>query len=84
MLKPRKAKRMVAFRSPGDTDLLNQPKNYNFELRRLNEEKLKNRTIIALVLLSFIPIGLFIKNAESNFKKTQVKSMSARRRERLD
>jgi hypothetical protein len=37
-----------------------------------------------LVLLSFIPFGLFVKNAESNFRKANVKGISGKRRERLD
>jgi len=31
-----------------------------------------------------IPIGLFISNAEGNFRRTQVKQISSKRRDRLD
>ena len=37
-----------------------------------------------LVLLSFIPFGIFVKNAEGNFRKSQIKQISTKRRERLD
>lgn len=40
--------------------------------------------VIALVLASFVPIALFIKNAEGNFKKAEVKKIASRRRQRLD
>lgn len=59
----------MAFRPHGNTDILSPTQNYNFEMKRQNNEKLKNRTIIVLVLLSFIPFGIFVKNAEGNFRK---------------
>lgn len=34
--------------------------------------------------MTFIPFLLFIKNAEGNFRKSQLKSISAKRRDRLD
>ena len=34
--------------------------------------------------LSLIPIGLFISNAESNFRNAQVKQIAEKRRKRLD
>jgi len=40
--------------------------------------------VIVLVLLSFIPFGLFIKNAEGNFKKAEVKKIAEKRRKKLD
>lgn len=53
-------------------------------MQRQKNEKFKNRSIMFLVLLSFIPFGLFVKNAESNFRKANVKGISSKRRERLD
>ena len=53
-------------------------------MRRENEEKNKYRAVKLLILLSAIPIGKFLLNAEDNFKKTQVKQISSQRRERLD
>jgi hypothetical protein len=47
-------------------------------------EKLKLKAVIAIVLLSFIPIGFLVKNAEGNFRKAEIKKIAARRRERLD
>ena len=44
----------------------------------------KYRSIMFLVLLSFIPFGIFIKDAEGNFRKSQIKQISTKRRERLD
>ena len=40
--------------------------------------------MIAIVLLSFIPFGFLVKNAEGNFRKAEIKKIAARRRERLD
>ena len=37
-----------------------------------------------MVLLSFIPFGIFIKNAEGNFRAAQIKNIAAKRRARLD
>lgn len=53
-------------------------------MQRQNNETWKNRSVLFLVLLSFIPFALFAKNAEGNFRKTQIKSIAAKRRERLD
>jgi hypothetical protein len=36
------------------------------------------------VLLSFIPFGIFILNAEGNFRRANVKGLTSKRRERLD
>ena len=49
-----------------------------------NQAKNKYNFIIFLVLLSFIPFGIFVKNAEGNFRKPQIKNLAAKRRERLD
>ena len=49
-----------------------------------NNEKLKYKSVIFLVLFSFIPIALLFKNAEENFRKAEVKKMAERRRQRLD
>ena len=35
-------------------------------------------------MLSFIPFAIFAKNAEGNFRKSQIKSMASKRRDRLD
>ena len=36
------------------------------------------------MLLSFIPFGLFMKNAEGNFRKAEIKKIAEKRRRRLD
>jgi len=36
------------------------------------------------VLLSFIPFGIFILNAEGNFRRANIKGLTSKRRERLD
>jgi len=61
---------IIAFRPHGNTDILKPAQNFNFEMQRQNNETFKNRSIIALVLLSFIPFAIFAKNAEGNFRKT--------------
>jgi hypothetical protein len=53
-------------------------------MQRQNNESRKNYTIGFIVLLSFIPIALFISNAEGNFRKAQVKQIASKRRDRLD
>lgn len=53
-------------------------------MQRQNNESMKHKMIISLVLLSFIPIALFVKNAEGNFRKAQVKQIATKRRDRLD
>lgn len=40
--------------------------------------------MIGLVLLSFVGFGLFIKNAEGNFRKAEIKKIAEKRRRRLD
>ena len=37
-----------------------------------------------MIFLSAVPIGYLLLNAENAFKKTAVKELSSRRRERLD
>ena len=37
-----------------------------------------------MVLLSFIPFGIFVWNAEENFKKAEIKKIAEKRRQRLD
>ena len=44
----------------------------------------RNRIVILLVLLSMVPVAFFIRDAEGNFKKAQIKNIAAKRRERLD
>lgn len=53
-------------------------------MQRLNNEQNKYRTVIAIVLLSFIPFAIFVKNAEGNFRKAQIKNIASKRRDRLD
>ena len=75
---------MIGMRAFGDTDIFSKPKNYNFELRRKNEEKMRHKLIALGVALSFVPIFMLATNAEKTFKKTGVKEVSSQRRERLD
>ena len=53
-------------------------------MAREDQVKLKHKVVIGLVLLSFIPFGLFVKNAESNFRKTEIKKIAEKRRRKLD
>eukprot|EP00354_Favella_ehrenbergii_P000512 CAMPEP_0170450768 /NCGR_PEP_ID=MMETSP0123-20130129/201_1 /TAXON_ID=182087 /ORGANISM="Favella ehrenbergii, Strain Fehren 1" /LENGTH=120 /DNA_ID=CAMNT_0010712173 /DNA_START=119 /DNA_END=481 /DNA_ORIENTATION=+ len=75
---------MIAFRPSGHTRLTQPTSNFNFNLARDDQQKLKTRVVIAMVLLSFIPFGLFVKNAESNFRKAEIKKIAEKRRMRLD
>ena len=45
---------------------------------------MKHKVVIGLVLLSFIPFGFFVKNAESNFRKAEIKKIAEKRRRKLD
>jgi len=58
--------------------------NYNFNLAQEDQVKNKNRFVMALVLFSFIPFFLFLKNAEGNFRKTEIKKIAEKRRRKLD
>lgn len=75
---------IAAFRPYGSTSLTTKTTNYNYRLAEEQFSQRKYGFIIFLVLLSFIPFGMFIMNAEGNFRKAQVKQMAAKRRERLD
>lgn len=45
---------------------------------------MKTKVVIALVLLSFIPFGMFVRNAEGNFRKAEIKKIAEKRRLKLD
>jgi hypothetical protein len=53
-------------------------------MQRQKNETNKVRFVIACVLLSFIPFGLFVRDAEGNFRSAEVKTILSRRRKRLD
>jgi hypothetical protein len=75
---------VIGRRVYGDTDIFSAPKNFNFELRRTNEEKTRFKFVKWMVVFSFIPIGYVLLNAEYTLRKTRVKELSSQRRERLD
>ena len=50
----------------------------------MNTEKFRFNLVKGLVVLSLIPIYMFVRNAEQNFRNAQVKQLAAKRRERLD
>jgi len=68
----------------GDTNIFAKPKNFNFELRRSNEETNRFRFKKWVIIMSFAPVGWFLLNAENAFKKAAVKEISSKRRVRLD
>lgn len=82
--KLKEGEEVVARRVYGDTNIFKKPSNYNFELRRSNEERNRYRFIKWMILMSFAPVGYFLLNAENAFKKAAVKEISSKRRERLD
>lgn len=84
MPRVKKGEEIVQFRPSGHTKLTSPTTNFNFNLQRENQEKLKTKVVISLVLLSFVGFGLFIKNAESNFRKAEIKKIAEKRRRRLD
>ena len=83
MPKLKEGQEIVGFRPHGHTSL-HETQNFNFELQRQNNQQFKNRSIIFMVLLSFIPFAIFVKNAEGNFRAAQIKNIAAKRRDRLD
>jgi hypothetical protein len=80
----RENEQMIGFRPRGHTSLQTKTQNYNFELQRENHQNSKYKSIIFIVLCTFIPFTIFIMNAEGNFRKTKVKEFASKRRERLD
>jgi hypothetical protein len=82
--KEKQNEQLVGHRVYGDTNIFSTPANFNYELRRQNEEKTRHRLIKWLVALSFVPFVMLVMNAEATFKKAGVKEVSKKRRERLD
>ena len=80
----RKGEQVVAFRPSGHTKLTSKTVNYNFNMARDEHIQMKTKVIIALVLLSFIPFGMFVRNAEGNFRKAEIKKIAEKRRLKLD
>ena len=74
----------IGHRVYGDTDIFSKPKNYNFNLRRENEEKIRFNFIKFLTIVSLVPVAMLLYNAENRFKNAEVKQISAKRRQRLD
>ena len=58
--------------------------NFNFNLAREEQESRKIKVAIGVVLLSLVGFGMFIKNAEGNFRKAEIKKIAEKRRRRLD
>ena len=75
---------IVAFRPSGHTSLTGPTQNFNFNMQLERNEKTKNWFVVACVLLSFVPFALFIKNAEQNFKASEIKKIAEKRRRKLD
>eukprot|EP00347_Sterkiella_histriomuscorum_P017368 403349651 len=75
---------IIGFRPKGNVDIFSKPKNFNFDQQRMNTENFRFNLVKTAVALSLIPIFIFVKNAEQNFKNAQVKQIAAKRRERLD
>ena len=74
----------MGFRVYGDTDIFSPPKNFNYEMRRQNEETFRHKFIAIFIALTFVPVFYMIYNAEANFKKAGVKEIAKNRRQRLD
>ena len=80
----KKGEQVLAFRPSGHTKLTQPVQIYNFEMARTLHEGTKIKVVIALVLFSFIPFGMFVRNAEGNFRKAEIKKIAEKRRRRLD
>ena len=68
----------------GDTNIFSKPKNFNFEMRRKNEETMRYKIVGWLTLATGVTIVYLGSGAEARFKKAKVKEITHRRRERLD
>lgn len=84
MPKLKEGEKVIGFRPYGNTDLQSPVKMFNFRLQEEINEKRKFKLVTALVILSLVPFGIFLKNAEANFRKAGVKELHKKRRERLD
>ena len=84
MPKLKEGETVIGFRPYGNTDLHSKTKNYNFKQQEEVNEQRKVKLVIGLVVLSLIPFGMFLKNAEANFRKAGLKELHAKRRVRLD
>ena len=62
--KLKEEEQIVGFRPQGNSDLFSKPKNFNFEQQRVNTEQLRFNIVKGLIVLSLIPIYMFVKNAE--------------------
>ena len=80
----KKGDEIIGFRPSGHTALTQPTLNYNFNLAQEEQVKNKNRFVMAIVLFSFIPFFLFVKNAEGNFRRTEIKKIAEKRRRKLD
>jgi len=78
--KPKKGEVCVGHRVYGDTDIFSKPKNFNFNMRRDNEEKTRFRFIKFATILSFAPIGYLLYNAENKFKKDLISISSIQKK----
>ena len=84
MPRTRKGEQIIAFRPSGHTTLTGETSNFNFNLAREEQESRKIKVAIGVVLLSLVGFGMFIKNAEGNFRKAEIKKIAEKRRRRLD
>ena len=84
MRKPKSNEQQIGSRVYGDTNIFAKPVNYNYELRRTNEEKTRMNFIKFMLIFALVPFGYFLVNAEDRFRKAEVKQISSKRRKRLD
>lgn len=75
---------MVGQRVYGDTDILAAPKNFNFVMRRQEEESTKMRVLMMVIAVSMVPILYNVWNAETRFKQIALDEVRERRRQKLD
>lgn len=64
----KKGETVIGQRVYGDTDIFSTPKNFNFVMRRQDEEQTKMRLLMMVIAVSMIPILYNVWNAETKFK----------------
>lgn len=70
----------IGHRVYGDTDIFTKPKNFNFNLRRENEEQTRFRFIKFVTIISLVPVAFLLYNAENRFRNAEVKQITSKRR----
>ena len=63
----------IGHRVFGDTDIFSKPKNFNYNMRRDNEESSRFKFIKFVTIISLVPVAILLYNAENRFRNAGVK-----------